>query len=83
MQGASFDEVCEMTTIFEGTIIRAVRRLEELLVQLCSAAKVGCCATRRRLRCPLQVVFANGRVQCDRQPCFSLLPCCACWPDAC
>ena len=29
-----------MTTIFEGSIIRAVRRLEELLNQLASAAKV-------------------------------------------
>ena len=40
LQGCSFDEVCEMTTIFEGSIIRAVRRLEELLNQLSSAAKV-------------------------------------------
>lgn len=40
LQGCSFDEVCEMTTIFEGSIIRAVRRLEELLNQLSSAATV-------------------------------------------
>ena len=30
-----------MTTYFEGSIIRSVRRLEELLNQLASAAKVG------------------------------------------
>ena len=41
MQGASFDEVTEMTTYFEGSIIRSVRRLEELLNQLASAAKVS------------------------------------------
>jgi len=28
-----------MTDIFEGSIIRAIRRLEELLRQMCSAAK--------------------------------------------
>lgn len=28
-----------MTTMFEGSIIRAIRRLEELMRQLCSASK--------------------------------------------
>lgn len=38
-RGASFQEVCTMTTVFEGSIIRCMRRLEELLRQLCSASK--------------------------------------------
>jgi len=39
-QGAKFSEICKMTTIFEGSIIRAMRRLEELLRQMCAAATV-------------------------------------------
>jgi ATP-dependent RNA helicase DOB1 len=39
-QGATFAEVCELSdTIFEGTIIRAMRRLDELISQLVEAAK--------------------------------------------
>ncbi|XP_018803538.1 PREDICTED: superkiller viralicidic activity 2-like 2 [Bactrocera latifrons] len=38
-KGASFLSVCRMTDIFEGSIIRCMRRLEELLRQLCQAAK--------------------------------------------
>ena len=33
-KGAKFADICKMTTIFEGTIIRAIRRLEELLRQV-------------------------------------------------
>lgn len=36
--GAKFSEVVQLTDIFEGSIIRALRRLEELLRQLASAA---------------------------------------------
>lgn len=39
-KGASFSQVCKMTDIFEGSIIRCMRRLEELLRQMCQAAKV-------------------------------------------
>jgi ATP-dependent RNA helicase DOB1 len=38
-KGAKFIEICKMTDIFEGSIIRCMRRLEELLRQMCSAAK--------------------------------------------
>jgi len=38
-KGASFAEICKMTDVFEGSIIRAMRRLEELLRQLVAAAK--------------------------------------------
>lgn len=36
--GAKFIEICRLTAIFEGSIIRTIRRLEELLRQLGSAA---------------------------------------------
>ncbi|KAL3664825.1 hypothetical protein V7S43_010005 [Phytophthora oleae] len=37
-QGAKFSQVCKMSDAFEGTIIRCLRRLEELLRQLTLAA---------------------------------------------
>ena len=36
--GSSFAEICSLTDIFEGSIIRNIRRLEELLRQLASAS---------------------------------------------
>ncbi|GFU46746.1 exosome RNA helicase MTR4 [Trichonephila clavipes] len=38
-KGASFGNVCQMTDVFEGSIIRCIRRLEELMRQLCQASK--------------------------------------------
>eukprot|EP01126_Amoeba_proteus_P065124 TRINITY_DN9202_c1_g1_i4.p1 TRINITY_DN9202_c1_g1~~TRINITY_DN9202_c1_g1_i4.p1 ORF type:complete len:349 (-),score=94.66 TRINITY_DN9202_c1_g1_i4:103-1098(-) len=38
-KGANFSTICGMTSIFEGSIIRGMRRLEELLRQLVQAAK--------------------------------------------
>lgn len=38
-KGATFLQICKMTDIFEGSIIRCMRRLEEMLRQLCQAAK--------------------------------------------
>ncbi|KAJ3214758.1 ATP-dependent RNA helicase mtr4, partial [Clydaea vesicula] len=38
-QGASFAQICKMTSIYEGSIIRSIRNLEELLRQMCNAAK--------------------------------------------
>ena len=38
-KGATFLQICKMTDIFEGSIIRCMRRLEEVLRQLCQAAK--------------------------------------------
>ena len=37
--GASFAKICEMTSMFEGNIIRHIRRLEELLRQMANASK--------------------------------------------
>ena len=40
-RGGKFIEVCKINDkLFEGTIIRAMRRLEEFLKQMCLAAKV-------------------------------------------
>ena len=38
-QGAPFSQICKMTEVFEGSIIRCIRRLEELMRQMCEAAK--------------------------------------------
>ncbi|KAJ2899221.1 ATP-dependent RNA helicase mtr4 [Coemansia aciculifera] len=38
-RGAKFSQICRMTEVFEGSLIRAFRRLEELLRQMCMAAK--------------------------------------------
>ncbi|CAK9224731.1 unnamed protein product [Sphagnum jensenii] len=38
-KGSKFSEICEMTDIFEGSIIRAIRRLDEFLNQLRVAAE--------------------------------------------
>ncbi|XP_059178538.1 exosome RNA helicase MTR4-like [Physella acuta] len=37
--GSSFANICKMTDVFEGSIIRAMRRLEETLRQMVQAAK--------------------------------------------
>jgi ATP-dependent RNA helicase DOB1 len=38
--GHTFEEICKMTDSFEGSIIRTLRRLDELLKQMDNAAKV-------------------------------------------
>ena len=40
VNGARFVDICSMTTAFEGTVIRVIRRLEELVRQLADSAKV-------------------------------------------
>jgi ATP-dependent RNA helicase DOB1 len=40
VEGHTFIEICEKTSVFEGSIIRTFKRLEELLRQLGSAARV-------------------------------------------
>ncbi|KAF7684626.1 ATP-dependent RNA helicase DOB1 [Astathelohania contejeani] len=39
VNGSTFADVCSRTSVFEGSIIRCFRRLEELLRQLCNAAR--------------------------------------------
>ncbi|KAH8697210.1 putative ATP dependent RNA helicase [Talaromyces proteolyticus] len=38
--GKSFAEICKMTDVFEGNLIRVFRRLEELMRQMAQASKV-------------------------------------------
>ncbi|CAK4033354.1 ATP-dependent RNA helicase mtr4 [Lecanosticta acicola] len=38
--GASFAQICKMTDVYEGSLIRLFRRLEELLRQMAQASKV-------------------------------------------
>jgi len=38
-RGARFSDICKMTPMYEGSIIRSMRRLEELLRQMAAAAK--------------------------------------------
>ena len=37
--GAKFSDICKVTEQFEGSIIRSIRRLEEVLRELCAACK--------------------------------------------
>lgn len=39
-KGASFAQICKMTDVYEGSLIRLFRRLEELLRQMAQASKV-------------------------------------------
>ncbi|KAH8685608.1 rRNA-processing arch domain-containing protein [Tricladium varicosporioides] len=39
-QGKSFSEICKMTDVYEGSLIRLFRRLEELIRQMAQAGKV-------------------------------------------
>lgn len=39
-QGANFAQACKGTAVMEGSVIRALRNLEELLRQMCHAAQV-------------------------------------------
>lgn len=38
-EGAKFTEICQMTDVYEGSLIRTFRRLEELIKQIIDAAK--------------------------------------------
>ncbi|KIM93010.1 hypothetical protein OIDMADRAFT_208362 [Oidiodendron maius Zn] len=38
--GKTFAEICKMTDVYEGSLVRLIRRLEELLRQMAQAAKV-------------------------------------------
>jgi len=38
-KGAKFSQICKMTELFEGSVIRSMRRLEELMRQMVQASK--------------------------------------------
>ncbi|XP_065904897.1 exosome RNA helicase MTR4-like isoform X1 [Dysidea avara] len=63
-QGAQFSQICKMTDAFEGSIIRCIRRLEELMRQMCQAAKaIG--------NTELEKKFAEGIVKIKRDIVFA------------
>lgn len=62
--GASFSQICKMTDAFEGSIIRCMRRLEELLRQMCQASKaIG--------NTELENKFAEGIIKIKRDIVFA------------
>jgi ATP-dependent RNA helicase DOB1 len=64
VNGASFMKICSMTSIFEGNIIRYIRRLEELLRQMsCAAKAIG--------NTPLEAKFNDGIVKIKRSIVFA------------
>ncbi|KAI9505900.1 rRNA-processing arch domain-containing protein [Coemansia spiralis] len=63
-RGAKFSQICRMTDVFEGSLIRMFRRLEELLRQMCQAAKaIG--------NVDLENKFADGIVKIKRDIIFA------------
>ncbi|KAI9597618.1 antiviral helicase [Syncephalis fuscata] len=62
--GAKFSQVIKLTDVFEGSLIRAFRRLEELLRQMSAAAKaIG--------NTELEVKFAQGITKIKRDIVFA------------
>jgi ATP-dependent RNA helicase DOB1 len=65
-KGAKFAKICRMTEVFEGSIIRCLRRLEELLRQLAQAARsIGNAELEEKFiqgmaRIKRDIVFANS-----------------------
>lgn len=64
IKGCSFAEICGKSKIFEGTIIRCFRRLEEMLKQMAAAARViG--------NTELENLFADGIVKIKKDIVFA------------
>jgi ATP-dependent RNA helicase DOB1 len=62
--GSKFSQICKLTDVYEGSLIRAFRRLEELLRQMCAAAKaIG--------NTELENKFAEGIVKIKRDIIFA------------
>lgn len=59
VNGATFLKICSLSSIFEGNIIRYIRRLEELLRQMsCAAKAMG--------NSSLETKFNEGNILYDR-----------------
>jgi ATP-dependent RNA helicase DOB1 len=39
-EGSKFSEILKLTEVYEGSVIRIIRRLDELIRQLCEACQV-------------------------------------------
>ena len=63
-KGSPFHEVCKLSEIFEGSIIRGMRRLEELMREMTKAAKaIG--------NADLEIKFNKGIEQIKRDIVFA------------
>ncbi|KAH6559863.1 hypothetical protein BASA60_000428 [Batrachochytrium salamandrivorans] len=63
-QGARFADICRMTDVFEGSIIRSMRRLEELLRQMvCASKNIG--------NSDLEAKFSEGITKIKRDIVFA------------
>lgn len=67
-KGAKFVDICKLTDVFEGSIIRAFRRLQELIRQMMQAAKaIG--------NEELETKFAGSLEKLERQGSIIFSPC--------
>ncbi|CAL1193328.1 ATP-dependent RNA helicase DOB1 [Candida parapsilosis] len=59
-KGASFTQICKMTDVYEGSLIRMFRRLEELIRQLVVAAKaIGNVELQEKMEKSLELVHRD------------------------
>ncbi|EGW29890.1 uncharacterized protein SPAPADRAFT_57398 [Spathaspora passalidarum NRRL Y-27907] len=59
-KGATFSQICKMTDVFEGSLIRMFRRLEELIRQLVIAAKaIGNSELETKMEAALELVHRD------------------------
>ncbi|VEU21978.1 DEKNAAC102956 [Brettanomyces naardenensis] len=59
-KGASFTQICKMTDVYEGSLIRMFRRLEEMIKQLVDAAKtMGNVALEQKMNQSLEMVHRD------------------------
>lgn len=59
-KGATFTQICKMTDVYEGSLIRMFRRLEEMIKQLIDAAKtIGNVALEQKMTESLNLVHRD------------------------
>ncbi|GME95048.1 unnamed protein product [Ambrosiozyma monospora] len=59
-KGASFTQICKMTDVYEGSLIRTFRRLEEMLKQMVDAAQtIGNKALQEKMEKAIELVHRD------------------------
>lgn len=59
-KGASFTQICKMTDVYEGSLIRMFKRLEEMLRQMVTAAKtIGNAALEEKMEKAMEMVHRD------------------------
>ncbi|KAF6013988.1 ATP-dependent RNA helicase mtr4 [Brettanomyces bruxellensis] len=59
-KGATFTQICKMTDVYEGSLIRMFRRLEEMIKQLADAAKtIGNVALEQKMNQSYELVHRD------------------------